>query len=101
MLIAAGQIAPHSHAQGCGERGARVAGAIAIVVALGAQHEAVQSARLANGIESIATAGEVLVNVGLMADIEDELVCRRIKDHVEGECEFDDTEIGTEVPTRF
>ena len=39
---AAGQVARHGHAQRRGERGAGVAGAVAVVLAFGAQHEAVR-----------------------------------------------------------
>jgi hypothetical protein len=67
----------HGHAQGGGERGAGVAGAVAIVLALGAQHEAVQAAGLADGVEAVAAAGEDLVDVGLVADVEEELVLGR------------------------
>ena len=97
VLFAAGQIARHGHAQSGGEGGAGVARAVAVVLALGAQHEAVEAARLPDGFKALAAAGKDLVDVGLVADVEDELVGRRVKDHVEGQREFDDAEIGPEV----
>ena len=97
MLMAAGEIAGDGHAEGGGERGAGVARAVAVVLALGAQHEAVEAAGLADGVELLAAAGEDLVDVGLVADVEDDLVLGRIEDGVQGEGELDDAEIGAEV----
>ncbi len=74
VLVAAGQVAGHGHAQRGGERGAGVAGAVAVVLAFGAQHEAVEAAGLADGLKAIAAAGEDLVDVGLVADVEEDLV---------------------------
>ena len=54
VLLAAGHVARHGHAQRGGERRARVAGAEAIVLAFGAQHEAVEAAGLADGVEAVA-----------------------------------------------
>ena len=48
VLVAAGEIARHRHSQRSRERGAGVACAIAVVLAFGAEHEAVQSAGLAD-----------------------------------------------------
>ena len=72
VLVAAGKIAGHGHAQRGGERGACVAGAVAVVLAFGAEHEAVEAAGLADGLEAIEAAGENLVNVGLVADVEED-----------------------------
>ena len=41
------------------------------------------------------------MDVGLVAHIEENLVGRRVEDRVEGQSEFDDTEIGAEMTTRF
>ena len=74
VFLAAGFIARHGHAERGGERGAGVAGAVAIVRAFGAQHEAVQSAGSADGGEAVLAPGEELVDVGLVADVEQEAV---------------------------
>ena len=76
-----------------GERGAGVACAVGVVLAFGAQHEAVQAAGLADGLEAVAASGKQLVDIGLMADVEDEAVGRRVEDVVHGEGQFDDAEI--------
>ena len=101
MLFAAGEIARDGHAQGGGKRCAGVSSAVGVVLALGAQHEAVQSAGLADGLEALAASGKQLVNVGLMADIEDKPVGGSVEDVVHGECQFDDAEIWTKVTRRF
>ena len=51
VLVAAGQVAGHGHAQRGRERGAGVARAVAVVLAFGAQHKAVEAAGLADGVE--------------------------------------------------
>ncbi len=101
MLTAAGQIAGHGHAEGGRKSGARMPGAECVVLALGSEHESVEPSGLANGGETVETAGENLVDVGLMADVEKDLVFRSIKDGVEGHGEFDHAEIGAEMAAGF
>ena len=52
VFLAARLVAGHGHAERRGERRAGVAGAVAIVRAFGAQHEPVQAARSAYGVEA-------------------------------------------------
>jgi hypothetical protein len=66
------QIARGGHAERGGKRRARVTRAVAVVLAFGAEHEAVEAVGLADGVETVAAAGEQLVDVGLVADVEDE-----------------------------
>ncbi len=101
VLLGAGQIAGHGHAQGSGKGGAGVACAIAVMVAFGAQGEAVQAAGLAHGVETSTPAGEQLVNVGLVAYVKDEPVSRGVEDVVHGQRQFDDAEVRTEVAARL
>ena len=54
-----------------------------------------------NRVHPAAPARQDLVPVGLVADIPDELVLRRIEDVVHGNCQFDDTQAGAEVATRL
>ena len=70
------QVARHGHAERGGKRRAGVSGAVAIVRAFGAQHEAVQAAGRADGVELLAPPGQQLVDVGLVADVEEETVRR-------------------------
>ena len=101
VFVAAGQVAGHGHAQRGGERGACVAGAVAIVLAFGAQHEAVEAAGLADGLKPVAAAGENLVDVGLVADVEEDLVFGRVEDGMQGQRELDHAEIGAEMAAGF
>jgi len=97
MVLAAVEIAGHSHAQGRGERGACVTCAVSVVLALGAQHEAVQAARLPDGLKALAPPGKQFVNIGLMADVENKLVRRRIKDVVHGQRKLHHAEVRPQV----
>ena len=97
VFLAAGQIAGNGHAERCREGGASVSRAVAIVLALSAQHEAVEAAGLADGFKAVKPAGENFVHVGLVADIEEQLVFRRIKNSVQGEGELDYAQVGAEV----
>ena len=101
VFAAAGQIARHGHAEGCGERGAGVAGAVAVVLALGAEHEAVEAAGLADGVEAVAAAGENLVDVGLVADVKENLVFGRVEDGMKGQGQLDDAQVGAEMAAGY
>ena len=97
VFVRSGQVAGHGHAQGGRKRGARVAGSVAIVLALGAEHEAIEAAGLADGFKTIAAAGEDLVDVGLMAHVEEDLVVGRVEDRMQGQSELHYAEIGAEM----
>ena len=97
VFAAARQIACHGHAQRGGERSARVARPISVVFAFGAQHEAVQSTRLANRLKTLATPGKELMNVCLMAHVKDEFVGRGVEDIMQSKRQLDHAEIRTEV----
>ena len=79
VVVAAAEIAGHSHAEAGGNRGRGVAGAKGVVFALGALGEAGQAAALAQGADAIAPAGEDLVGVALVADVPDQPVARRVE----------------------
>jgi hypothetical protein len=48
-------------------------------------------------VELLAASGKKLVDVGLVADVEDEMVLGRIEDVMHGEREFDHAEVGAEM----
>ena len=97
VFLAAGLVARHRHAERRGERGAGVPGAVAIVLAFGAQHEPVEPAGSADGVEPLLPAGEKFVHVGLMADVEQEAVARGIEDVVQGDGQFHHAEVRAKV----
>ena len=72
-------------------------GAERVVFALGALGEAGQAAALAQGADAVAPPGEDLVRIGLVADVPDQLVVRRVEDVVQRHRQFDDAEAGAEM----
>jgi len=72
-------------------------GAERIVVALGALGEAGEAATGAQRADAVAAAGQDLVRVGLVADVPDQAVARRVEDVVDRGGEFHDAEAGAEV----
>ena len=68
-----------------------------VVVALGALGEAGQPARLAQGADALAPPGQDLVWIGLVADIPDQSVARRVEDMVQRHGQLDHAEPGAEM----
>ncbi len=71
-----------------------------VVLGFGAVRVAGQAALLAQGAEVLAS-GEELVHVGLVAGVEDDAVAGGIEDPVDRDGEFDDAEVGAQVPARL
>ena len=67
------------------------------MLALSAQHEAVQPTRLANGIQAVEPPGKDLVDVRLVADIEKQLVFGGIEDGVQSQRQFHYAQVWTQV----
>ena len=72
-------------------------GAERIVFALGALGETGQAAALAQRADAVAAIGEDLVRIGLMADVPDQPVGRRVENVVQRDRQFDDAEAGAEM----
>ena len=79
VVLAAGEVARHRHAEAGRDRGRGVRGAERVVFALGALGEAGQAAAHAQRADAVAAAGEDLVRIGLMADVPDQPVARRVE----------------------
>lgn len=71
-----------------------------IVFAFSPAGEAGKSVFLAQRADAVATAGEDLVRIALVADIEDQPVVRRVEHLVDGDRQFDDTEACTQMSAR-
>ena len=97
LPVLALQAARHRHSQPGRDRGRGMSGAERVVLALGTTREAGQAAALANGANAVAPAGEDLVRIGLMADIPDQPVARRVEHRMEGNRQLDHAERGAEV----
>ena len=72
-------------------------GAERIVFALGALGEAGQAAALAQRADAVAPAGEDLVRIGLVADVPDQPIIRRVEDIMQRNRQLDHAEPGAEV----
>jgi hypothetical protein len=97
MLLAAGHVPRHRHAQRRAERRARVAGAVAVMFAFRPQHEAVEAPRLADRIEPVIAAGQQFVHIGLVGNVEDKAVARRVEDVVQGQRQLDHAQVRADV----
>jgi len=68
-----------------------------VVFALGALGESGQSAALAQRADAVAPAGEDLMRVGLMADVPDQPIARRVEHVMQGDRQLDHAETGAEM----
>jgi hypothetical protein len=101
MLVGTEAVAGGGHAERSGKCGAGVARAIAVMLALVAEQEAIQPLVLANRREAVEAAGEKLVDIALVTNIEEKLVTRCVEYAVQGEGELHDAEVWAEVPAGF
>ena len=79
------------------DRGRGMRGAERVVFALGALGEAGQPAALAQGADAVAPAGQDLVRIGLVADVPDQPVVRRVEDVMQRDGQFDHAKPGAEM----
>ena len=100
IVLAAGEVARHGHAETGRDRGRGMRCAERIVVALGALGETGQPTAGAQRADAVAAAGEDLVRIGLMADVPDQAVARRVEYVVDRGGQLDDAETGAEVAAR-
>ena len=97
MLVAAQHVPRGRHPQPGGERRPGMAGPVGIVLALGAEQEPVQPLVLADRRKPFVTAGQQLVDIALVAHIENQLVLRRLEHPVESDRQLDHSEVRPEV----
>ena len=77
-----------------------MADAEGVVVTFAALGEARDAAMRAQAGHTFAASGKNLVGVGLMADVPDQPVMRRIEDVMQGNRQFDRAEVGGQMPAR-
>ncbi len=80
------------------DRGRGVAGAHDVVLGLEDRAERREAVVLANRRQALAAAGEDLVRVGLVADVPEHLVARRVEQAVQRHRQLAGAEVGAEVP---
>ncbi len=100
-IVAALEVARHGHAEAGGDRGRGMRGAERVVLALRALGEARQAAALTQGADAIAAPGEDLVRIGLMPDVPDQTVARRVECVVQGDRQLDDAETRPEMAAGY
>ncbi len=74
-----------------------MARAVAIMLALRAEKEAIQSFVLPHRPDAIEPPGEHFVHVALVADVEDKLVCGRFENAMQRDRQFDHAQIRAEM----
>src|ERR1700751_489955 len=72
---------------------------ITVVFALGPQEKSIQPSILPNRIEPVPTTGKKLMDIPLMAHVENQLVFWGIENPVQRNCQLYHTQVRTEVPT--
>ena len=85
------------HAERGRDRGRRMRGAEGVVLALVAARKARDAAELAQRRHPLAPAGQDLVRIGLVADVPDQAVVRRVEDVVQRDRQLDRAEVRREV----
>ena len=98
VVLPAVEVARHRHAEAGRDRGRGMRRAERIVFALGALGETGQPAALAQRADAVAAAGQDLVRIGLVADIPDQPVVRRVEDVMQRDRQLDHAETGAEMP---
>src|SRR5579884_4155800 len=73
----------------------------AVVFAFRPLGETRQSAALPYGADAVASAGQDLVRIGLVTDIPDHFVLRRVEHVVQRDRQLDDTETRTEMAAGY
>ena len=95
------QVAADCHAEAGGDRGRGMARTERVEFGLAAFGEAGQTVLLPQGLDTIAAAGQNLVGVGLMADIPDQPVMRRLENVVKRHRQLDDAKAGAKMAARL
>ena len=78
-----------------------MARAVAVMLALRAQHKTIQSAWRPDGMKLLAPSREQLVHVSLVADIENKMILRCIEHVVHGERQLDHTQVRSKMTARL
>ena len=97
VVLAAGKVARGRHAEPGGNRRRGMRRAEGVVFALRALGEAGKAVPLPERADAVAPPGQDLVRIGLVADVPDQPVARRVEDVVERDGQLDDAEPGAEM----
>ncbi len=100
VVLGAVEIARDRHAEAGRDRCRGMGGAERVVFALGALGETREAAALAQRADAVAPAGQDLVRVGLVADVPDQPVARRVEHPVQRHRQLDDAEARAQMAAR-
>ena len=100
MIASVRQVARDRHAEAGGDRRRGMGRAERIVFAFRALGETGEAAALTQSSDPVAPSGQDLVRIGLMADVPDDAIGRRIEHVVERHSQLDHAETGAEMPAR-
>ena len=95
------QLVGHGKAQRRRDRRAGMRRAEGVVLALAALGEARQTTRLTNRAQCLAPASQDLVRIGLMANVPDQTVHRRVEHIMQRHRQLDYAQPGAQMPTRL
>ncbi|MNV03735.1 hypothetical protein D3C71_940150 [compost metagenome] len=97
LAVIALALARDGHTQRGGNRSRGMADAEGVVFAFLALGERRNAVLLLDRVDAVATAGEDLVRISLVAHVPHQLIDRRVEQVVQGDGEFDDSQPGREV----
>ena len=100
VIVAVREVAGNRHAEAGRDRGGRMRSAERIIRAFRALGEARQPVLHAQGADAVAAPGEDLVRIGLVADVPDDLVARRVEHVVQRHRQLDDAQSRAEMAAR-
>ncbi len=100
VVLPVGEVAGDRHAEAGRDRRRGMGGAEGVVLALRALGETGETAALSQRADAVAPAGEDLVRIGLVADVPDDAVGRRVEHVVQRRRQLDHAEAGAQMPAR-
>ncbi len=99
FALLARSLGSHGHAEGGTDRGTRMTGTERIVFGFVAFQKTGQTVLLAQRRHAIAPTGQNLVWIGLMPDIPDQPIARRVEHIMQRHRQLDHAETGRKMPT--
>src|SRR5260370_24467748 len=97
VFIAAATVTRRANSERSRKSGARMSGAVAVMLALGAHRKAAQAPRAADGAKAVPPVGQQFVHIDLMAYVPDKFVLRRLESVMERDGQLDHAQIRAEM----
>src|SRR6266478_124256 len=97
VFIAAAPVTRGANSERSRKSGARMSGAVAVMLALGTHRKAAQAPRAADRAKAVPPVGQQFVHIDLMAYVPDKFVLRRVEDVMQRDGQLDHAQIRAEV----